>query len=241
MMKTLSRLGAALLALFAWIGLGAIPALAQKNDIGGDFLIGLPQNEFRTSVNEVGYGIGGHYGRFLGNAPLMIGFDIEYLNYGTERRDESFSETIPEVTVKIETTNNILMLHGFARVQPQKGFVRPYFEGLYGFKFLFTRTSIHEGWDNDTIASSTNFDDLAGSWGLGAGTDFTIWEGHRKTPGKGILDISLNFSARYLWGSEADYLKRGSIISNPDGTVTYLVLRSRTDVFVPRFGIQVRF
>lgn len=241
MNRAFAKLAVALLTLFVWCGIGTVPLLAQKSDMGIDFLIGLPQNEFRTSVDEVGYGLAGHYGRFIGNSPIMIGVDVEYLNYGTEKRDEPLSETIPDVIVEVETTNNILMLHGFARVQPQRGPVRPYFEGSYGFKYLFTRTSIHTGWADETIASSTNFDDLAGSWGLGAGMDITLWERSKQKPGRGVFDVSLNLSAKYLWGSEAEYLKKGSIAREPDGTITYLVLHSRTDMFVPRFGIRVRF
>jgi hypothetical protein len=243
MNKTLSRREAVLISLIICWGLSSFPAFAQKTDLGLDFVIGLPQNEFRDNIDDEGYGISGHVGYFLGNTPIMIGTDIGYLNYGTEERHEPFSDTIPDVIVEVRTTNNIFMLHGFARLQPQRGSVRPYFEGLWGFKYLFTRTSINDddSYYEETIASSTNIDDFAGSWGLGAGVDIRIWKGRQKTPNRGVFDISLNLSAKYLWGSEAEYLKKGSIRRDPDGGVTYFVMRSNTDMLMPHIGIRIRF
>jgi hypothetical protein len=243
MNKTLSKREAVLVTLIVWWGFNAFPAFAQKADIGLDFIIGLPQNEFRDNIDDEGYGISGHFGYFIGNSPVMVGADIGYLNYGSEERHEPFSDTIPDVTVEVRTTNNIFMLHGFARLQPQRGSIRPYFEGSYGFKYLFTRTSVHDedSYYEEAIASSTNIDDFAGSWGAGAGVDIRLWEGRRKTPNRGVFDISLNLSAKYLWGSEAEYLKKGSIRRDPDGSVTYFVMRSDTDMLMLHAGIRVRF
>jgi len=227
------------LGLIVWCGLGSIPVLAQKWDMGADFMIGLPQNEFRDKIRGEGYGFSGHFGRFIGDSPIMIGADIGYLNYGTEERWEPIP-TIPGAAVLVRTRNNIFMLHGFARVQPQEGRFRPFLEGLYGFKYLFTETSIKDSY-GQTLASATNLDDLAASWGVGTGIDLRLWEGPGMKMDTGFYDICLSLSADYLWGSEAQYLKKGSIVPNPDGSVTYLVLRSKTDMLLPRVGLRLRF
>jgi hypothetical protein len=241
MKRGVTRLKETILALAVWGALNIPFALAQKFDVGVDFLTGLPQNEFRDKTREVGYGVSGHFGFFLGDTPVMVGADIGYLRYGTEKHWEPLSDSIPELSVDVKTTNNILMLHGFTRLQPQDGAVRPYIEGLYGFKYLFTRTSITDNWYDETIASSTNYDDVVNSRGLGAGVDIKLWDGPKRPLRGGVFDISLNLSARYLWGSKADYMKKGSIIRNEDGSLTYLVYRSRTDMLTPHFGIRVRF
>lgn len=234
------KVGSAVLVMIVWCGLGSMPLLAQKWDLGADFMIGLPQNEFRDKIRGEGYGVSGHFGRFWGESPIMIGANIGYLNYGTEERWEPFSTTIPEISVLVRTTNNIFMLHGFARIQPQEGRFRPFFEGLYGFKYLFTETSINDYY-NQTLAASTNLDDLAASWGVGTGIDIRLWAGPGMTLDRGFYDVCLNLSADYLWGAEAEYLKKGSIIPNPDGSVTYIVLRSNTDMLLPRIGLRIRF
>ena len=122
--KMLLRFRAAFLFLIAGLGLGAVPALAQKIDLGIDLIAGVPQNEWRENLSEEGYGVLGHIGCFVGDTPFMIGAHIGYMNYGTEKRREYFSYTIPDVSVNVRNTNNIAVLHGFARVQPQKGFFR---------------------------------------------------------------------------------------------------------------------
>jgi hypothetical protein len=216
-----------------------LPAVAQNFDLGADFIIGFPQKGFADNVENRGYGGAGHFGYFLGDSPIMIGANLGFLNYGTERRFEPFSETIPDVTVEVRTTNNILLLHGFVRVQPQDGVLRPYFEGLFGFKYLFTRTAVIDDFTNEAIASSTNLDDLAGSWGLGTGVDIRIWEQQRRRRGS-VKEVSMSFGAKYLWGSEADYLNQGAIRRDADG-ITYLVSRSRTDMFLPHLGVRLRF
>ncbi len=236
-MRRQSLRGSALL-LFSVFAFSSAPVAAQNFEVGGDFIIGLPQNEFRDNINDEGYGVSGHFGYFLGDSPIMVGVDLGYLNYGTVRRFEPFSLDIPEVTVEVRTTNNILMAHGFVRLQPQDGPVRPYVEGLLGFKYLFTRSSIIDDSFDETIASSTNFDDLAGSWGVGTGIDIRLWENQRR---RGIADVSLTIGAKYLWGSEAEYLKKGSIRREPDGGITFLVFHSRTDMLVPSIGARIRF
>jgi hypothetical protein len=226
------------LLLPAILAFWCAPVAAQNFEVGGDFIIGLPQNEFRDNINDEGYGGSAIFGYFLGDTPIMVGADVGYLNYGTVKRFESFSPDIPEVTVEVRTTNNILMAHGFVRLQPQDGPVRPYVEGLVGFKYLFTRSSIIDDFLDEPIASSTNFDDLAASWGVGTGLDIRLWENSRR---RGIADVSLTIGAKYLWGSEAEYLRKGSIRRDPDGGLTFLVFRSRTDMLVPSIGARIRF
>lgn len=241
MKRTRARMRSVVAALIVWAGFGSLPVLAQQWELGLDVLFGLPQNEFRDKIRDEGFGGSGRIGRFLGDWPVMVGGDIGYINYGTEERWEPVSASIPDVYVLIRTTNNILLLHGFARIQAQEGRFRPYFEGLVGFKYLFTSTSIEDEWSYEPIASMTNLDDLAGSRGLGAGIDLRLWEGPKRIGGDGVYDLSLNLGAKYLWGSEAQYLKEGSIIRNPEGRVSYDVLRSATTMLLPSVGLRIRF
>jgi len=228
---------------FAWLffaiaAFGSAPVAAQNFQFGGDFIIGLPQDEFRDNIDDEGYGGSAQFGYFLGDTPIMVGVDVGFLNYGTTERFETFSPDIPEVIVQVRTTNNILLTHGFLRLQPQNGAVRPYVEGLLGFKYLFTRTSVNDEFFDESIASSTNFDDLAGSWGVGTGLDIRLWENQRR---RGIADVSLTIGAKYLWGSEAGYLRKGSIRTEPNGDISIFVFHSKTNMLVPSIGARIRF
>ena len=62
--------------------------------------------------------------------------DFAFATYGSDEHIESISETIPELEVKVRTTNNITMPHLVLRAQPREGKVRPYADALVGFKYL---------------------------------------------------------------------------------------------------------
>jgi len=211
-------------------------------EAGADFLIGVPQKEFADNVDDTGYGASGQFAYFLGDSPIAVGGEVGFLNYGTLERFEPFSPDIPEVVVRVSTTNNILLTHGFVRVQPRTGPVRPYFDGLIGFKYLFTRTSIQDdSYSGETFASSTNFDDFAFSYGIGGGMTIRVWEGDPGRRGQAPAELSIHLGARYLWGAEARYLRKGSIRQAPDGGVIYDVFESKTDMLTPQIGIRVNF
>jgi len=218
------------------------PALAQQMEAGADFLIGVPQKEFADNVDTTGYGVSGQFAYFLGESPIAVGAEVGYLNYGTVERLEPFSPDIPEIIVRVSTTNNILLTHGFIRVQPRSGPVRPYFDGLIGFKYLFTRSSIRDdSFPGETLASTTNFDDLAFSYGIGGGMKITVWEGTSGRRGQAPAELSIHLGARYLWGAEARYMKKGSIRQAPNGDIIFDVFESETDMLTPQIGIRFNF
>ena len=201
--------------------------------VSANFIIGIPVNEFADNVDNLGFGLGVTGGIGFDSLPFMIGLDLGYMIYGFERRSEPFSTTIPDVRVDVETTNNIFLGHLVFRVQPQTGTVQPYIEGLFGFKYLFTRTSIQNIPNDAEIASSTNFDDFASSYGVGGGIDFSVFAGERTT-------IMVHVGCRYLFGSTADYLERGSI-ERQNGQVQFDVITSRTDLVMPQVGATFVF
>lgn len=201
---------------------------------------GVPQGVFRDNVTDPGFGIDLFAGLGFGRSPVVIGLDLGFLVYGRERRTEPFSTTIPDVTVDVETTNNVLQTHFVLRFQPPGGTVRPYAEGLFGFKYLFTQTRIESERfnDNEPIASSTNFDDFALSYGVGGGVAIELYRFGEET--KEIRSVELKLGAQYLIGSEAEYLQEGSI-RRENGNVAFEVDRSRTTLLEPYLGVGVQF
>lgn len=232
-----------LLALLAFGILFISTASAQSRpriDGGISFSIGNPVGEFGDNIDSPGFG-----GRIWGgvgpaNSPVVVGADLGFLVYGRERRTEPFSTTIPDVTVDVVTSNNIVNGHLFFRLQPPGGSFRPYADGLVGFKYLFTDTRIkNEGFDDEDIARSTNFDDAALSYGLGGGVQVRVW-GAGPARGEGPSGVYIDLGARYLFGTQAEYLKEGSI--RREGTnVTFDVTESETDLLVFQIGVGLKF
>jgi len=221
-----------------------VPSLAQNLQGGADFLIGVPQGAFRDNVNRSGFGITGNIGLAPAGSVFMVGVEVGFMNYGSEKRRESFSTTIPDVTVDVETENDFALGHLFLRIQPNAGLIRPYLEGAIGGNYLFTKTSIRNtGGGGEEVASSTNLDDAAFSYGGGAGVLVRLveydTEGSRGDNGP-FKELLLDVRCRYLKGSEAEYLKEGSI-RRVAGRVVYDVNKSETSLLTFQIGISVRF
>jgi hypothetical protein len=212
--------------------------LAQS--AGLNFTLGFPMKEFQDNVKRTGFG--GNLQVLLTNPtkhyPYSFGFDVGYLNYGWESRSEPFSSTIPDVAVDVNRTNNIINFHFLAQIIPPSGSIRPYLEILLGGSYIYTETTINS-WDSgEQVASSNNFDDWAWSYGAGGGILFEVVPGKKLDSRLG--SIFLDLKVRYLNGTEAEYLKEGSVIVRRDD-VTYEVSKSKTDLLTVSLGAVVYF
>ena len=246
MKRIIPFLAAGMFAVMILFAAGALsPVRAQNVESGLNFMLGNPQGEFRQNVNNLGVGLAGYLigGPKAGFA--KIGGELGFLVYGSETRKEPFSTTIPDVTVDVTTSNNIVFGHLLVRLQVPAGPVQPYLDGLVGFNYLFTQTSIKNEQDQEEIATSTNFTDFTFSYGGAGGILIQIY--HRKpqerpNPKKShpVRTAFLDFRVRYLLGGEADYLKKGSI-RRENGKVAYDIQHSRTDIMTFQLGVTVTF
>jgi hypothetical protein len=210
---------------------------AQSWQAGLHFMLGSPQAEFRKNVDRLGVGVTGNIGYAPEGTPVMLGLEFGYMNYGTTERREPFSSTIPDVTVKVTTTNNFVLGHAFVRMQANTGFFRPYVQGMLGFNYLFTDTKIGDEDEADReVASSTNLSDGAFSYGAGTGVLILVYKPDDGTIGDLLVDLGI----RYTFGGEAEYLKEGSI-KNVGGRVVYESMKSKTDLIVFQVGLSARF
>jgi hypothetical protein len=208
-------------------------------EAGFNFTLGFPQGEFKNNVKRTGFGVSGDFLFISPQAenPVAFGINIGFLNYGSESRLEPFSSTIPEITVNVDRSNNIVNFHVLFQIAPQTGIVRPYFETLFGGSYIFTETSIKSR-GTEEVASSTNFDDFAWSYGVGGGLLFQVYS--TDDPDKDVSSVLIDAKVRYLFGSEAEYLKEGSVIIN-NGSVSYNVSKSKTDLLTAHIGVVLYF
>ena len=134
----------------------------------------------------------------------------------------------------------MVLTHGRMRVQPVTGRVRPYVEGLFGFSYLFTQTSIDLGRDFDSSGfsdvigpSTTHLDDFALSADGGGGVSVGVYAGAEAV-------MNLDVGVQYLYGGEAEYL-----VGGPEGFELGVdgleFRRSRTDLVQVQIGISVDF
>lgn len=260
-----------LIASILLLSVVAVPVAAQDGQgrfeastssgskISGQFnvrgTVGVPQGGFENNVSGLGGGLNLFIGGWVGpRSPVMAGLDVGFLSYGNSTEQVPFSSTVgPRLPVEVETSNNVLETHLSLRLQPRHGRIRPFVEGLVGFKYLFTRTSLAEedfGNDfgdrdglSDELASTTNFDDFAFSGGAGAGVDVRVYR--QDDPKTSVRSVSVHLGVQYLLGQEAEYLAEGDLTDdNENGQLDRSemdVRRSRTTFLQPQFGVTFRF
>lgn len=227
--------------VLAGIGGAAVPAAAQDalTPAVPRFYAGV-QGVYARAVGEFsdyiehGAGLDLHlvWPVTAGN-PLALRGGGGFVVYGSETRRVCFSTTVGcRIQLDLTTTNSI----AYGNVGPQlmvpTGPVRPYINGSIGFSYFATTSSV-DGTDanDDDFASTTNFDDITFAWGSGGGVLIQLSRG--RTP------VLLDLGVRYHGNGEVEYLKRGDIIDNPDGTITILPTRSEANLLSFQLGISI--
>lgn len=220
-------------------------ATAQEINTGADLQVVVPQNEFFESINTNGVGLHAFGLYRFGESPFGLGLDFNFINFGKDTRDEALSPTIPDLQVRVENEYNLVQGLMLARVQSPDGIFRPYAEGLAGFNYFYTQTSIENrrNQGDEPIATDTNFEDWAFAWGGGGGLMIRVFDRRGSESYNSQNPVAagyINAGVRYLNGSEAEYLKEGSITIE-NGSVSYETLQSRTDMLMIQFGFVLRF
>lgn len=214
----------------------------QSQTAGLNFTLGLPQEEFKQNVDNVGYGLSGHFTIWTPSTlmPYTLGLNVGFITYGNERRNTPLSENIPDVTVDVSRSNNLLNFHALFQISPFFGSVRPYVEGLFGGEYLYTSTTIESEISGEDVVSSTNQDDFAWSYGGGAGFLIKLASlNPDPTESFSFGSVWLDIKARYLFGTEAEYLREGSV-EIVNGKVTYNLSKSKTDLLMFHLGVQLQ-
>lgn len=223
----------------ALVGMFGGLAAAQTNFEGGLYFNGgFPQGEFKDQIDKNAFGASGQIFFAPKSSPLAVGLELGFMNYGSETRREPFSTTIPDVTVEVNTSNNIVQGFFILRLHMPTGPIRAYGDGIVGFNYLFTETKISDEDGGEDVASSTNQDDAAFAYGLGGGLQIPIYT---RPAGKGKpVEVLLDGGLRYIFGGDAEYLKKGSI-AREEGVVTFDTLKSETNMLRLHVGVAVRF
>jgi opacity protein-like surface antigen len=199
---------------------------------GLQFLVGNPVGQFAENV-DIGFGIEA-WGRWAldPRGRISLRGDLGWLNYGNETIQ--ICVTTPcRVTGDLTTSNNIVYMGFGPELGLDGGPVRLYGNGGIGFAYFGTMSSVSGSSDTEPFASSTNQQDLTFAWHGGGGIQLRI--ARRRAP------IHLDLGARYHGNGEAEYLRRGDIQDNPDGSVTITPRRSDTNLWTFRIGISLGF
>lgn len=230
----MKSLASVLISLIAF----TISSKAQPFNFDLGFALGDPQGEFRSELNRESYGLDAAFTYQLPQSPIHIGVGFGYQNFGWQERNEFLSRDIPEVDVRVRTTNNMISPHLIMRVEPEFGLISPFLEGSLGFNYLYTQTAIIDDWDEEEIASNVNYDYTTSNFGVGGGMKIKLYEGYDDEGD--FFGVSLIAKTKYMIGGEALYLKEGGL-SSSNGNLNYEVSRSRTDLRTFNVGFVFNF
>lgn len=208
--------------------------ITKAQQAGINLSLAIPQGEFADQVDNLGGGLSGEF-MILSpkpKSPIGFGLNIGYYIYGRENRSEPLYN-IPEVFVRVSRTNNLINFHLVFELGLPNGRVRPYVQGLFGGEYLYTETSVSSEATDNPFASTVNYDDWGWSYGVGAGVSILL----SGDPVTEIGAIYLDFKGRYLFGSEATYLKEGSVAVSGQ-QVRYYPSVSQTDLLTIHAGVR---
>lgn len=203
------------------------------------------------AVGDFGTGVDGAWGALmhmdvgLGRSPFSVGGEFGGMGYGAEHRSVYVGDAIPDIpnlSLKVNTDNEMWLGHVRVRAQRRVGRWRPYADGLIGFTELATSTSIKGALtcssapqagvtcSSETAAEATNAKDYVRSYGASAG----VMIGFTSSPRSPRLDLSV----RYHRGGVAEYLTEGAIVRE-GGRATLNLSRSRTDMVMVYCGVAI--
>ena len=124
-------------AVLSSIALAALaPAAAHAQPEGpnlfaGALTISSPRGEFDDNT-DTGFGFTGSYVRSITpNRVVGVGLSGSFLGYGSTRRRAPLSNTIPDITVDVETSNNTAFVLGLFEVRVP-GRIQPYLQAVGG-------------------------------------------------------------------------------------------------------------
>jgi len=216
-----------------------VSSAQYRFDTGLDFLSVFPRGEFGDQVKNTGLGGSLSLGYRLPGQPFIIGADLGLFIYGREKRRIILSPAIPDLPLNVITSNNVFSMHLFLRRQTDWEPVAPFIDCIIGFNYLYTRTSISRTSQYSGLGA-TNLSDFALSYGFGSGFKIKVYENTVSRRSSDLVAVTVNVRARYLFGSEAEYLKKGSI-ERIHGVAYYDVHTSRTGMLLLSTGVSLLF
>ncbi len=202
-----------------------------KAYLGLHLIFGEPVGEFDEFVS------GGIGADFFGRLPadprgiLSLRADLGFLIYGHESKRVCFGGVGCRVQARLQTDNSIF----FGGIGPELAIpmrrARPYVNAFAGFSYFSTSSSLNGLSGDESLFETENFSDTGFSWGLGGGLEWNLSQGPTR--------VDLNLGVRYHHHGVMEYLTKGDIVDNPDGSVTLFPNRSEANLMSYQLGVSV--
>lgn len=189
--------------------------------------VGRPSGAFRRNVAQAG-GVQGHVRlRLDAQGRFSLRLEGGYLNYGHESQRTCLASTPGcRVAVNVNTVNGILSAGIGPELSASLGPARVYAHGLVGASRLATASGLGGGLLPDLLAADEHFGDGGFTWSTGAGLSVPIGRA-----------VAVDFGVSYQGHGQRDYLVKGGVTDNADGTLDLDVKRSAANLLAFRLGL----
>lgn len=218
-------------------GIAALPVHAQNSEanqgtLGGGIGISAPTGDFDRTWGRNMFMIGAQLAYPLRRVPILqVGFSFGLSMMGKKGADVPItSNVLADTTGELSTRCRVFSYHPLMRLSPLRGRVRPYVDGMVGFRQFSTTTQVTAQGAEEELSKERNETDIAFSTGWAAGVQVTL----------GRLAYAEVRVERFDSG-EATYVDPESVTVSDQGTVGFNTLTSNTDVVNVLFGLGLRF
>jgi opacity protein-like surface antigen len=179
---------------------------------GAALALGIPQNEFRQATDANGGGFNFSLNIPLSKTvPIYAGADYTYMLYGMNRKRFDLESNVvvdgvvvDQILIPLEskTSNNIHQFYLTLRAEAPFRVIRPYVQGMGGFRYLSTKTtltdkspdSIYAENEDGVLGKERQLGSTVWSWGYAGGLKIRLSD-----------DIALDLRCDFLYGGKAKF------------------------------------
>jgi len=208
--------------------------------LGISFLGTFPYGDYQEQMSRTGGGLTLEGAYVFKPWPVMAGISGSFSIYDSRSHEVPWYDGYPS-GIDVSYTNSLLLGHLFLRFQPQYGFFRPYFEGLFGLTALNAEAWLAGDEYEEDETASASYGSVVLSYGGGGGAAFLLHEDVLSETR--AIHIYLDVRIRYIYGGETGYYQGSTAFLNTEGELKHdrsLKKNSRTDLITGSIGIIVR-
>jgi hypothetical protein len=215
-----------------------LPALAQATEadhqgtLGGGIGVSSPTGDFDRAWGRDMFLIGAQLAYPMRRVPILqVGFSFGYSVMGRNSTEVPINTNYQNIsTGELTTRSKVFGYHPLLRLAPLTGKVRPYADGMVGFRQFSTVSKVTAKGTEGNVSKERNEGDLAFSRGWAAGVQVMLGT-------RAYAEVRVE---RFNSG-EATYVDPSSVSVSDQGEVSFNTLTSNTDVTNVLFGVGFRF
>lgn len=203
-----------------------------QGTLGGGLGISVPTGEFANTLGKNMFMLDAHVAYPMHHIPVLQGgFAFGYSVMGQNEKTVPVTTTYPGVTEGTLTTRcKVFSYHPLLRLNPLQGRVRPYVDGMVGFRQFSTTSKVTADGVEGNISKERDQTNVVFSTGWAAGVMVML----------GKLAYVEARVERFNSG-KATYADPESVTVSDQGVVSFNTLTSNTDVTNVLFGFGLRF